>query len=53
MLQKIFTIEGIKAFFKVRDPETGKFSWEEFGASAAQIGLVLLVLIVLHLIGII
>lgn len=52
MLKKIFTIEGIKAFFRVRD-ENGNFSWAEFGASAAQLGLILLTLSVLWLLGVI
>lgn len=52
MIKKIFTIEGVKAFFRVRDDE-GNFSWAEFGASFAQLALICATLLFLYLIGVI
>lgn len=52
LLAKIFTIEGAKQFFRVRDKE-GKLSGEQILASTIQVGLMCLLAYALYLMEII
>lgn len=52
MIKKIFSLEGIKQIYKVRDGE-GNLDWEQVLATVIQVGLILGTLYFLYLIGVI